>query len=646
MRRGTENGQDWWQLSISCRDVGLASFGAILAAALFLSTATGASAAGPPVNDLFANPTVLSGTDVDRSGDTNSGATKESGEPDHAGNIGGASVWYRWTAPHSGLVEVDTIGSDFDTLLGVYTGSAVNGLTTWNANDDIEYEVNLQSQTYFPATGGTTYRIAVDGYNHNEGGGPATGAISLHLHQESAPPGPPNDSFATPTVLNNEGGDALIDFNTNASKEPLEPAHAGNPGGASLWYSWTPQVDRLATIETCLSPINTIVGVYTGDSLPTLKEVASEDEGCPEIEAPPPPPGGGPPMGEPAANHGSLVHFLAQAGTTYRIAVDGFNGEQGEIRLQLYTTDPEATPSTTPISAHSVHKVELRKRRRHPPLIRVSPSCDPGRYTAELRVPRLGDDGALVGDTNAKTFRCKGRRAAFLKGSGFFRLPRTWWREAHTKRGITLAAVIARSGEAFPTTEPFWIHKKKSKKKRHRTRHHRQHGRHHHKGRHQRRAATTSASGSYTGTGLSCVGLVAGGGEELLSVSGYFGWGVANLGEWVRVVGWVLPYFPGRGYGGWIRSSNSLQYQVALNGATSEGYSATPNLFVYGGTTWPGSSTYLEWGGRNGITIGRQTWILMGVLIWTQRTGWFFRYVTPENITGTASRSGDWCWYP
>ena len=35
------------------------------------------------------------------------------------GTPGGVSVWYRWTAPMDGFVSVDTVGSDFDTLLAV-----------------------------------------------------------------------------------------------------------------------------------------------------------------------------------------------------------------------------------------------------------------------------------------------------------------------------------------------------------------------------------------------------------------------------------------------------------------------------------------------------------------------------------------------
>jgi hypothetical protein len=122
-------------------------------------------------NDNFANAQAISGSTGTTTG-SNVGATKESGEPNHAGNAGGASIWYNWTAPLNGNATINTTGSNFDTLLGVYTGSSVSSLTLIASNDDSGG--TLQSSVTFAATGGTTYRIAVDGYNG------ATGSVVLN----------------------------------------------------------------------------------------------------------------------------------------------------------------------------------------------------------------------------------------------------------------------------------------------------------------------------------------------------------------------------------------------------------------------------------------------------------------------------------
>ncbi len=122
----------------------------------------GQIAVAVPPNDNFTNAYVISGLQGATNG-TNIRATKEGGEPNHAGNVGGASVWYKWTAPANGSVMIDTIGSSFDTLLAVYTGTPVTNLTLVGNNDDSGGDVT--SQVVFTATAGTTYRIAVDGKN-------------------------------------------------------------------------------------------------------------------------------------------------------------------------------------------------------------------------------------------------------------------------------------------------------------------------------------------------------------------------------------------------------------------------------------------------------------------------------------------------
>ena len=131
-----------------------------------------------PTNDNFASAALSSGPSGTTNG-INIRATKETGEPNHAGNSGGASVWYNWTAPSSGSVTIDTIGSTFDTLLGVYTGSSVGSLTTIASDDDSGG--NGASRVTFSATSGTTYRIAVDGFSD------AMGDVVLNWLQPTTP---------------------------------------------------------------------------------------------------------------------------------------------------------------------------------------------------------------------------------------------------------------------------------------------------------------------------------------------------------------------------------------------------------------------------------------------------------------------------
>jgi Bacterial Ig domain len=306
----------------------------ILAAIATLSLTFAAVAVAAPANDDFANAEVLSGTSDSASG-TNVEATKEEGEPDHAGHSGGASVWYQWEAPESGTAVIDTCASDFDTLLGVYTGSAVGALGEVTSNDDDEGSTcseagnSYGSRVTFEAHAGTTYRIAVDGY------GGATGAVGLSLELEPGPPPPANDDFANAEVLSGTSGSAS-GTNVAASKQSGEPNHAGNPGGASVWYEWEAPEDGVAFIDTCASDFDTLLGVYTGSAVSALGEVTSNDDGC-----------GGQ----------SSVSFYAHAGTIYRIAVDGYDGATGAVELWLELEEPLPVeppvepPSSTPPAA-------------------------------------------------------------------------------------------------------------------------------------------------------------------------------------------------------------------------------------------------------------------------------------------------------
>ena len=109
----------------------------------------------------------------------NTGATKETGEPNHAGNTGGKSVWWTWTAPTSGSVTLTTAGSNFRNALAVYTGSAVTNLTGIAAN--LAGVGTNTSQVTFSAFSGAAYQIAVDGFNG------ATGSVTLNLSMPDAP---------------------------------------------------------------------------------------------------------------------------------------------------------------------------------------------------------------------------------------------------------------------------------------------------------------------------------------------------------------------------------------------------------------------------------------------------------------------------
>lgn len=118
----------------------------------------------PPPNDDFASAQTIDGQLVSVEG-TNLGATREGNDPGSvAGYATSHTVWYRWTAPFSGPVQIDTCTSpdvDNGTLLGVFTGSNLGSLTqrissSWACSGG-------GSNVSFNATENATYQILVDG---------------------------------------------------------------------------------------------------------------------------------------------------------------------------------------------------------------------------------------------------------------------------------------------------------------------------------------------------------------------------------------------------------------------------------------------------------------------------------------------------
>jgi len=143
-------------------------------AVMFAALGAASVAIAQPANDKFSEAMPIYGQWGVANADT-TGASAETGEPAHANNIAGASVWFTWVANQSAPVTFDTIGSDFDTVLAVYTGNTVNNLNLIAANDDVSLAGGYigPSIVTFNAVAGRRYYIAVDG----NGGG--TGNASL-----------------------------------------------------------------------------------------------------------------------------------------------------------------------------------------------------------------------------------------------------------------------------------------------------------------------------------------------------------------------------------------------------------------------------------------------------------------------------------
>lgn len=165
--------------------------------------AIGGPPLGRPPNDNFANGIALTTATGSLTG-TNVNATREAGEPIHVGLLGDKSVWYSWVSQVNGQATFDTIGSNFDTTLAVYTGSAVNQLFHMGSNDDIVATVDKASRVQFNVTSGQTYRIVVDGWNSESGN------ITLNWNSSGTQPTPTPTPTPSPSPTPTPPADLTI----------------------------------------------------------------------------------------------------------------------------------------------------------------------------------------------------------------------------------------------------------------------------------------------------------------------------------------------------------------------------------------------------------------------------------------------------
>ncbi len=199
--------------------------------------------AGRPDNDHFANAEAISGPTGNITG-TNEFSTQEAGEPDHANRGSGTTVWYRWTAPSSGTFAFYT-DSNFDSTLGIYTGTAVNALTVVGSNDDAD-DLEIYSLVVFEAVAGTTYVVAVDTCSS---GGALPGPINLSWGAGTQPMPSASPGLTSEIVfMSNYNGTNIGVFSMNADGSNI--TRLTDKAEYVQYPTWSPDGQRIAFIST------------------------------------------------------------------------------------------------------------------------------------------------------------------------------------------------------------------------------------------------------------------------------------------------------------------------------------------------------------------------------------------------------------
>jgi hypothetical protein len=128
-----------------------------------------------PSNDSFTDAPLITAHAFDLDSST-ANATVQTGEPlrlDHPGGCDGRlighTVWFRLApAGDPPNINLKTFGSDFDTILAVYTGGpSLGGLDPFACSDDAND--TSQSSVTFDPVAGVTYYVQVGGYYFDSG---------------------------------------------------------------------------------------------------------------------------------------------------------------------------------------------------------------------------------------------------------------------------------------------------------------------------------------------------------------------------------------------------------------------------------------------------------------------------------------------
>jgi hypothetical protein len=215
-----------------------------------------------PANDDFDQRARVFGS---RASGTTKGATYEAGEGDWPDEFAG-STWWTWTAPRTGLYQIEVTGDVPPRDFGVFTGTNREELA-WALEDAPELGLGVRR---FYATRGTAYALQ---FGTDEPGG---GDYRFTI----APVRPPaNDHFTNATRL--RGRDQTVRGRLRFASVEEVDEELGFSDGRSLWWRWTAPADGMVFLK--LQNTAQVMEIYQGDSLEELVGWTISDH---RVEAP------------------------------------------------------------------------------------------------------------------------------------------------------------------------------------------------------------------------------------------------------------------------------------------------------------------------------------------------------------------------
>jgi hypothetical protein len=279
----------------------------------FYSLYTSVQNPAPPASDACGSAQALT------LGQTVSGTTVGSTNDGQA-CTGTNDVWFRFTAPCTGTVVLDTLGSAFDTVLSVHSGCPGTTNNMLACNDDAA-PPQRWSRVSLPVTRNTNYLIRIAGFSG------AVGNYTLN----STLVAPANNACSTPDQMNE--GALAFDTCGATTDGPAEPNNA--PYGYSqidndVWIYYFPTANGTATFDTCTSlSFDTKIAVYdyTNNGCPSAENTAlavSDDNVC---------------------GLGSSITLPVNTQTAYLVRIGGYLGARGSGVLTISNIADPSCPA-------------------------------------------------------------------------------------------------------------------------------------------------------------------------------------------------------------------------------------------------------------------------------------------------------------
>ena len=212
-------------------------------------------------------------------------------------------VWFLYRSSDSCTIELDTCGSDYDTVLSVYSDCPSDGGTELACNDD---SCDRQSAVSIFGEAQRSYRVRVSGW---EG---ATGNFQLNVRCIERPAD--DCVLAAPIAGGSLTGSTAVATNDGSS------ACGRSESSPDVWFSYTPEADCLLRVDTCGSDYDTVLSVHDACPATQANEIACNDDSC---------------------GLDSAVSFFANADTRHVIRVSGYNGATGNFTLNVTCVDAE-----------------------------------------------------------------------------------------------------------------------------------------------------------------------------------------------------------------------------------------------------------------------------------------------------------------